>query len=83
MKQKTWMILSTLVSLSILIALITATIITGNHLYTKIGSSLLGILMGISVIPEIKKYGKLTWQNSLFLLLGLFYILNPWLHITG
>ncbi|API71418.1 MULTISPECIES: hypothetical protein [Leuconostoc] len=79
MKQKTWMILSTLVSLSILIALITATIITGKRLYTKIGSLFIGILTIISAIPDIKKDGKLTWQSSLFVLTGLYFIVHPWL----
>ncbi|MGL4361993.1 MAG: hypothetical protein ACRCY1_07035 [Leuconostoc suionicum] len=74
MKQKTWMILSTLVSLSILIALI-----TGKRLYTKIGSLFIGILTIISAIPDIKKDGKLTWQSSLFVLTGLYFIVHPWL----
>lgn len=79
MKQKAWAILITVISLSILIALITATIITDNHLYTKIGSSFLGILTLLSAVPEIKKDGKLTWSSSLFILLGLYFILNPWI----
>lgn len=78
-ETKTWMILSTLVSLSILIALITATIITDNRLYTKIGSLFIGILTIISAIPDIKKDGKLTWQSSLFVLTGLYFIVHPWL----
>ncbi|WP_349515461.1 hypothetical protein [Leuconostoc suionicum] len=79
MKQKTWMILSTVISLSILTALITATIITGNRLYTKIGSLFIGMLTIISAIPDIKKDGKLTWQSSLFLLMGLYFVVHPWL----
>ena len=79
MKQKTWAILITVVTLSILIALITATIITNNHIYTRIGSSFLGILTLLSAIPEIKKDGKLTWPSSLFLLLGLYFVVNPWI----
>lgn len=79
MKEKAWTILITVISLSILIALITATIITGNHLYTRIGTSFLGILTLLSALPEIKKDGKLTWSSSLFLLLGLYFIVNPWI----
>ncbi|MGX4592603.1 hypothetical protein JNUCC76_01520 [Leuconostoc sp. JNUCC 76] len=79
MKQKIWMILSTVVSLSILIALVTATIITGNRLYTKIGSLFIGILTIISAIQDIKKDGKVNWQSSLFLLMGLYFIVHPWL----
>ncbi|MDM7645711.1 hypothetical protein QUE93_01545 [Leuconostoc falkenbergense] len=78
MKQKTWAILITVVSF-ILIALITATIITNNHIYTRIGSSFFGILTLLSAIPEIKKDGKLTWSSSLFLLLGLYFVVNPWI----
>ncbi|MBS1007390.1 hypothetical protein [Leuconostoc suionicum] len=74
MKQKTWMILSTVISLSILTALI-----TGNRLYTKIGSLFIGMLTIISAIPDIKKDGKLTWQSSLFLLMGLYFVVHPWL----
>ncbi len=73
------MILSTVISLSILTALITATIITGNRLYTKIGSLFIGMLTIISAIPDIKKDGKLTWQSSLFLLMGLYFVVHPWL----
>lgn len=79
MKHKTWIILNTVISLSIIIALLTATIITGNNIYTKIGTSFFGILIGLSIVPDIKKDGKLTWLSSLFLLLGLYFILNPWL----
>ncbi|MGX4594281.1 hypothetical protein JNUCC76_10165 [Leuconostoc sp. JNUCC 76] len=79
MKQKTWIILNTVISLSIIIALLTATIITGNNIYTKIGTSFFGILIGFSIVADIKKDGKLTWLSSLFLLLGLYFILNPWL----
>ena len=79
MKHKTWIILNTVISLSIIIALLTATIITGNNIYTKIGTSFFGILTGLSIVPDIKKDGKLTWLSSLILLLGLYFILNPWL----
>ncbi|MBS1008694.1 hypothetical protein [Leuconostoc suionicum] len=79
MKQKTWIILNTVISLSLIIALLTATIITGNNIYTKIGTSFFGILIGLSIVPDIKKDGKLTWLSSLFLLLGLYFVLNPWL----
>ena len=79
MKQKAWAILITVISLSILTALITATIITGNHLYTRIGTSFLGVLTLLSAIPDIKKDGKLTWSSNLFLLLGLYFIVNPWI----
>lgn len=79
MKQKTWIILNTVISLSIIIALLTATIITGNNIYTKIGTSFFGILIGLSIVPDIKKDGKLTWLSSLFLLLSLYFVLNPWL----
>lgn len=79
MKQKAWVILSTVVSLSILIALITATLITGNHLYTKIGSSFFGVLTILSVIPDIKKGSKITWQSSSFLIVGLYFIASPWI----
>lgn len=79
MKQKTWAILITVVSLSILIALITATIITDNHIYTKIGSSFFGVLTIISVIPDIKKDSKITWQSSAFLIVGLYFIASPWI----
>lgn len=79
MKQKTWIILNTVISLSLIIALLTATIITGNNIYTKIGTSFFGILIGLSIVPDIKKDGKLTWLSSLFLLLDLYFILNPWL----
>ncbi|WP_349515451.1 hypothetical protein [Leuconostoc suionicum] len=79
MKQKTWTILSTVISLSILIALITATIITGNRLYTKIGSIFIGILTMLSVIPDIKKDSKITWQSNLFLIVGLYFIVSPWI----
>lgn len=78
MKQKTWTILITVISLSILIALITATIITGNNLYTKIGTSFFGILIGLSIVPDIKKDGKLTWQSNLSLLLSLWFLFSPW-----
>ncbi|KGB49738.1 hypothetical protein LH61_08520 [Leuconostoc mesenteroides P45] len=73
--------LITVVSLTILIVLLTATIITGNRLSTKIGSLFLGILTILSVIPDIKKDGKHTCQNSLFLIVGLYFIVNPWLKI--
>ncbi|MCT4377311.1 hypothetical protein EFS08_09095, partial [Leuconostoc suionicum] len=33
----------------------------------------------LSIVPDIKKDGKLTWLSSLFLLLDLYFILNPWL----
>lgn len=79
MKQKTWIILNTVISLSIIISLLTATIITGNNIYTKIGTSFFGILIGLSIVSDIKKDGKLTWLSSLFLLLGLYFVLNPWL----
>lgn len=61
------------------IALVTATIITGNRLYTKIGSLFIGILTILSVIQDIKKDGKVNWQSSLFLLMGLYFIVQPWL----
>ncbi|MCT4376023.1 hypothetical protein EFS08_02190 [Leuconostoc suionicum] len=48
MKQKTWIILNTVISLSLIIALLTATIITGNNIYTKIGTSFFGILIGFA-----------------------------------
>lgn len=79
MKQKTWTILNTVITLSIIIALVTATIITGNNIYTKIGTSFFCILIGLSIVTDIKKDGKLTWLSSLFLLLDLYFILNPWL----
>ncbi|MDC2816728.1 hypothetical protein PO181_06995 [Leuconostoc suionicum] len=79
MKEKAWTILITVISLSILIALITATIITGNRLYTKIGSLFIGILTIASAIQDIKKDGKVNWQSSLFLLMGLYFIVQPWL----
>lgn len=79
MKQKAYTILITAISLSILIALVTATIITGNRLYTKIGSLFIGILTILSVIQDIKKDGKVNWQSSLFLLMGLYFIVQPWL----
>lgn len=79
MKPKAWTIISTVVSLSILIALITATVITDNHIYTRIGSSFIGILTILSVIPDIKKDSKLTWQSSSFLIVGLYFIVNPWI----
>jgi len=79
MKQKSRTILITVISLSILIALITATIITGNRLYTKIGSVFIGILTMLSAIPDIKKDGKLTWQSSSFLIAGLYFIASPWI----
>lgn len=79
MKQKAWTILITVISLSILIALVTATIITGNRLYTKIGSLFIGMLTIISAIQDIKKDGKVNWQSSLFLLMGLYFIVQPWL----
>ncbi|MCT8388733.1 hypothetical protein D0501_01255 [Leuconostoc holzapfelii] len=79
MKQKKQTIFIIVISLSILIALATANIVTGNHLYIKIGSSFFGILTLLSAIPEIRKDGKLTWPSSLFLLLGLYFIVNPWI----
>ncbi|MGR8824348.1 hypothetical protein [Leuconostoc mesenteroides] len=79
MKEKAWTILITVISLSILIALITATIITGNRLYTKIGTLFIGILTITSAIQDIKKDGKVNWQSSLFLLMGLYFIVQPWL----
>jgi len=81
--KKEQTIFITVMCLSILIALMTATIITDNRLYAKIGSSLLGILTGVSLILEIKKNGHLTWQSGGFLFTSLWFILNPWLHITG
>lgn len=54
-------------------------LITGKRLYTKIGSLFIGILTIISAIPDIKKDGKLTWQSSLFVLTGLYFIVHPWL----
>jgi len=62
-----------------LIALITATIITDNRLYTKIGSAFIGILIILSVIPDIKKDNKINWQSSTFLILGLYFIASPWI----
>ncbi|MGQ2286275.1 hypothetical protein ACT5YT_03325 [Leuconostoc suionicum] len=79
MKEKAWTILITVISLSILIALITATIITGNRLYTKIGSLFIGILTITSAIQDIKKDSNVNWQSSLFLLMGLYFIVQPWL----
>ncbi|MGR8826314.1 hypothetical protein N2E09_01670 [Leuconostoc citreum] len=79
MKQKARTILITVISLSILIALITATIITGNRLYTKIGSVFIGILTMLSAIPDIKKDNKINWLSSLFLILGLYFIASPWI----
>ncbi|MGL4363346.1 MAG: hypothetical protein ACRCY1_06080 [Leuconostoc suionicum] len=79
MKEKAWTILITVISLSIIIALVTATIITGNRLFTKIGSLFIGILTIISAIQDIKKDGKVNWQSSLFLLMGLYFIVQPWL----
>lgn len=79
MKQKARTILITVISLSMLIALITATIITGNRLYTKIGSVFIGILTILSVIPDIKKDNKINWQSSTFLILGLYFIASPWI----
>ncbi|MGB2575330.1 hypothetical protein [Leuconostoc citreum] len=79
MKQKARTILITVISLSMLIALITATIITGNRLYTKIDSVFIGILIILSVIPDIKKDNKIHWQSSLFLILGLYFIASPWI----
>lgn len=79
MKQKAYTILITAISLSILIALVTATIITGNRLYTKIGSLFIGILTIISAIQDIKNDNEINWQSSLFLLMGLYFIVQPWL----
>ncbi|MGB4825334.1 MAG: hypothetical protein WBP82_10590 [Leuconostoc mesenteroides] len=79
MKEKAWTILITVISLSIIIALVTATIITGNRLFTKIGSLFIGILTIISAIQDIKKDSNVNWQSSLFLLMGLYFIVQPWL----
>lgn len=80
MKQKTYTILISLVGLTILFSLLIAKILTDNHTYIKIGSSLLGIFMGISTIITIKRDNQLTWQSSLFLLVSIWFVVNPWLN---
>ncbi|MGO0155139.1 hypothetical protein ACTL31_06145 [Leuconostoc mesenteroides] len=82
MTQKIWTILNIVISLTIIITLQTATIITGDNIYNRIGTSFFGILISLSIIPDIKKDGKLTWLNIPFLLLGLYFILNPWLSVN-
>lgn len=80
MKQKTHTILISLVGLTTLFSLLIAKTLTGNHTYIKIGSSFFGIFIGISTIITIIKDNKLTWQSSLFLLVSLWFVVNPWLN---
>lgn len=79
MKQKIISILIVVISLSITIALLTASIVTGNHLYAKIGSSFIGIVMCLAAVIEIKKDGKITWSNVAPYLPGVWLLLNPWI----
>ncbi|MDI6614105.1 hypothetical protein QMA64_05865 [Leuconostoc suionicum] len=79
MKQNIISILIAVISLFIAIALTITSVITGNHLYAKIGSSLLGIVMCFAGVMEIKKDGKVIWLHIAPYLPGLFLILNPWI----
>lgn len=80
MKQKTYTILISLVGLTTLFSLLIAKILTDNNTYIKIGSSLLGIFIGISTIITIKRDNQLTWQSSLFLFVSIWFVVNPWLN---
>ncbi len=78
MKRKIYTILTYLVGLTTLLGLLIAKILTDNHTYIKIGSSLLGIFIGISTIITIKNDNQLTWQSRSFLFVSLWFVLNPW-----
>ncbi|MGY3742155.1 hypothetical protein [Leuconostoc inhae] len=78
MKYKIISLLIAIISLSITIALIITSIVTGNHLYAKIGSSFIGIVMCLAGVIEIKKDGKIRWSNVAPYLPGVWFLLNPW-----
>lgn len=79
MKQNIISVLIAVISLSVAITLTTASVVTGNHLYAKIGSSFLGIVICLAGVMEIKKDGKVIWSHVAAYLPGLFFILNPWI----
>lgn len=83
MKHKVWALFIALLTFSILMMLMILSIVANNHFYARIGSTFIGLLSVICSIFAIKKDGKLTWYNGLILLLGVWFMLNPWLHITG
>lgn len=59
MKHNIISILMAIISVLIFISLMTTSVITGNHLYAKIGSSFLGIVICFAGVIEIKKMAKL------------------------
>ncbi|MCT4383445.1 hypothetical protein EFM34_09500 [Leuconostoc suionicum] len=79
MKHNIISILIAIISVFIAISLTTTSVITGNHLYAKIGSSLLGVVICFAGVMEIKKDGKVIWLHVAPYLPGLFFILNPWI----
>jgi hypothetical protein len=79
MKHNIISILIAIISVFIAISLTTTSIITGNHLYAKIGSSFLGVVICFAGVMEIKKDGKVIWLHVAPYLPGLFLILNPWI----
>lgn len=83
MKHKVWTLLIALLTFSILMMLTILSIVANNHFYARIGSTFIGLLSVICSIFTIKKDGMLAWYNGLILLLGVWFMLNPWLHLTG
>lgn len=79
MKHKIINILIVVISLAITLTLMIASIATGNHLYSKIGSSFIGLVMCLVAVIEIKKDGKIIWSNVAPYLPGVWFLLNPWI----
>lgn len=79
MKHNIISILMALISVLTSISLMTTSVITGNHLYAKIGSSFLGVVICFAGVMEIKKDGKVIWLHIAPYLPGLFLIVNPWI----
>ena len=67
------------ISLSITMTLMIVSIATGTHLYSKIGSSFIGLVMCLVAVIEIKKVGKIIWSNVAPYLPGVWFLLNPWI----
>lgn len=79
MKHKIISILIAVISLAITIILVITSIVTGNHLYAKIGSSFIGIVMCLAAVIKVKKDGQIIWVNVAPYLPGVWLLLNPWI----
>ena len=81
MKQKPFNILLLAIGLSSIVGLVVAYFLTNNMIFNHLAGTVFGLVIIMSNFSDIKKDHKISWSSTLYIGIGIWFILKSWFPI--